>query len=493
MSKIIIIGAGIGGIATANLLARDGHEVHIYEASAAPGGRAGTLHADGFTFDTGPSWYLMPEVFERYYALLGEQITDHLDIIRLTPSYKVFFEHDSPVIISGTLETDKSTFEAVEQGAGAALERYAAHAKDLYDLAMRYFLYTNFNRPKDFLTPGLIVRLPYMIKMMITPIHSFVAKFVHTTKLQQILEYPMVFLGTSPFEAPALYSLMGALDFNSGVFYPRGGIYTIIESLVQIGEDRGVCFHYNSEVVRIASKGRRASGIRLADGTTVHADLIISNADLHFTETSLLESNDQSYPEAYWKKRQASCSALLIYLGVRGTTNELEHHNLLFVDAWRENFEALYHDQTIPKRASLYVSRTSATDPGVAPKDHETIFVLVPLPATAHISSEQVDECAAHYIAQIEAMTGINISNRIVHQSIFTPDDFGDTFHSWQNAMLGPSHILRQSAFWRTPNRSKRLLNLYYVGAGTTPGIGLPMCLIGAQTLVQRIAKEQPL
>lgn len=491
MSKIVIIGAGIGGLATANLLARAGHSVVIYEQSSNPGGRAGLLRADGFTFDTGPSWYLMPEVFDHFYQELGEVLTDHLDIVRLTPSYKVFYEHQSPITITGDLDTDAATFEAIEHGAGKQLRRYAQRAQSLYDLAIRYFLYTNFNRPKNFLNPGILLRLPKMSRMMLTTIHRYVARFVRTTRLQQILEYPMVFLGTSPFEAPALYSLMGALDFNSGVYYPRRGMYSIIESLASLAQGNGVEIRYGTPVMSITSASGRATGVALADGSHVEADIVISNADIHFTETALLAPTDQSFPESYWKKRQASCSALLLYLGIRGSLDELEHHNLFFVDAWRENFEALYHDGKTPEKASLYLSRTSATDPSVAPRDHETLFVLVPLPAGVLLPEANVQAMADHFIAQIEAMTGINLRERIVHQSARTPQDFGTLFHSWRNSMLGPSHMLRQSAFWRTPNKSKRLKNLYYVGAGTTPGVGLPMCLISAQNVVARIAQDR--
>lgn len=482
--KAVIVGAGIGGIATANLLARQGHDVHVYEQAPIAGGRAGQLKAEGFTFDTGPSWYLMPEVFERYFDSVDESIKDHLDIIRLKPSYKVFFEKGPATLITGDLKTDARTFDDIEPGAGLALRQYAADAKKLYDLSLRYFLYTNFNEPRLFLTPAVLGRLPRMIRLMITPIHSYVNTFVRTTRLQQILEYPMVFLGTSPFEAPALYSLMGALDYGSGVYYPRGGIYTIIESLVRIGESNGVTFHYNADVSAID-----ASGITLSDGNKVPADIIISNADLHYTETSLLAPGDQSLPESYWSKKQASCSALLIYLGVKGSVPELEHHNLLFVDSWKENFEALYHGGTIPEKVSLYLSRTSATDPGVAPDGHETIFVLVPLPSGSETTID-ADSLADHYIAQIESMTGASFADRIVYKSTFTPHDFGEAFHSWRNSMLGPSHVLLQSAFWRTPNRSKKVKNLYYVGAGTTPGVGLPMCLISAANVVDRINKD---
>lgn len=490
MSNIVIIGAGIGGLASANVLARAGHTVSVYEASAHPGGRAGQLKADGFTFDTGPSWYLMPEVFERYYQSLGVSVHDYLDIIRLSPAYKVFFESGEPVVISGDYRTDRATFERLEPGSGARLDGYVSRAKKLYALALRYFLYTDFSRLRDMLKPGIIFRTPWLLAVLLRPIHGYVARFVTNQRLQQILEYPMVFLGTSPYEAPALYSLMGALDFDSGVYYPRGGMYTIIESLVAIGTGAGVTYHYDSPVAAITTDDKNVRGVTLENGTEVAADIVISNADIHHTETVLLQPTDQSFPETYWAGKKVSCSALLIYLGITGTADELEHHNLLFVDDWRGNFDALYHDGAVPDRVSLYLSRTSKTDPDVAPNGCETLFILVPLPVGSDLGGEEAEAMAAHFIAQIEQQTHVTLHDRIVYQSIRTPQDFGNDFHAWQNAMLGPSHVLTQSAFWRTPNKSKKLANLYYVGAGTTPGVGLPMCLISAQNVADRIARE---
>jgi phytoene desaturase len=394
------------------------------------------------------------------------------------------------VTITGTPALDQATFEAIEPGANKSLGKYAAAAGEIYDLALRHFLYTDFSRITPFLRWAIIKRLARMLRLMTTPIHAYVERFVSDQRLQQILEYPMVFLGTSPFEAPALYSLMGALDFKDGVYYPRGGMYTIIQSLVTIGREHGVTYHFNSAVSSITAHGGRATGITLADGQQASADLVISNADLHYTETSLLEPAQQSYPEAYWRTKQPASSALLIYLGIRGTVPELEHHNLLFVEAWRDNFEALYKNKTVPEKASLYLSRTSATDLGVAPAGHETLFVLVPLPAGIAPSAKESKAIATHYIAQIETMCKVSLVDRIVYQSEFTPADFGERFHSWQNSMLGPSHILRQSAFWRTKQKSRKLGNLYYVGGGTLPGIGLPMCLISAQVLAERIGRE---
>ena len=490
--KVVIIGAGIGGLATANLLAKKGYEVHIYERHSAAGGRAGQKTQDGFLFDTGPSWYLMPEVFERYYNLLDTSAKEQLDLQRLNPAYRVYYEDGSQITITSDLEKDAATFESIESGAGQSLRKYVKKSELIYQLSLKRFLYSNFDTPRSILHTDIVRHGLTMMRLAFTPMYSYVRRFVTHPKLQKILEYPMVFLGSSPFQAPAIYSLMGALDFKEGVFYPQGGIYTIITSLERIGKELGVTYHYNQPVAQIKSQNGRATAIRLENGAVVTADSIISNADLHFTETQLLAPEDQSYPEKYWARKQASPSALLMYLGVKGEIPEFPHHTLLFVDAWKENFKGIFTDKTPPEKASLYICKPSQTDDTVAPEGHENIFVLVPLPANMPLgqnSGEAAEKLADHYLEQIKFTTGVDLADRQVTRSLFTPDDFSDVYNSWQSSMLGPSHILGQSAFFRTPNKSKKLPNLYYTGAGTMPGIGLPMCIIGAELVVERIEK----
>lgn len=488
---IVIIGGGIGGLATANLLAEAGHSVTVYEKDEMLGGRAGKRSVAGFTFDTGPSWYLMPDVFEHYYELLGETTNDWLDLRKLTPAYKVFFESSEPLTIAGTLEADQATFEAIESGAGRALERYVRRSNELYQLSLKHFLYTNFERVSDFFRLDIMQNILQLPKMLLQPIDRYVSGFVHDTRLKQILEYPMVFLGTSPFTAPSMYSLMSALDFKEGVFYPQGGMYTIIESLVAIGKDRGVKYVVNAPIRRIISEEHVATGIELADGEVVRADIVISNADLHYTETTLLEEKDRTYPANYWQAKEAGPGALLLYLGVKGKVPEFEHHNLLLVDDWRENFEAIYDTKTVPEKASIYVSKTSHTDPSVAPAGDENLFVLVPLPADLDWSEEELENMSDHYLKQIEMMSGVSLRDRLLVKEAFGPGEFANKFYSWRSSMLGQSHLLKQSAFFRTPNVSKKLSNLYYVGGSTTPGIGLPMCLIGAELVYKRIIGDK--
>ena len=490
--KVIIVGAGIGGLTTAALLARDGYDVTIYEGADETGGRAGRLEVNGYTFDTGPSWYLMPKVFQRTYELLGSSVEAELDLVKLTPAYKVFYENDDALTITGDEATDTALFERIEPGAGNALKRYIDEGNEIYQLSLRHFLYTNFNRPLDFLHPDILRRGFRMLRLAFTPIHKHVARYVSDTRLQRILEYPMVFLGSSPFSAPAIYSLMSALDFREGVYYPKGGLYTIIQSIERLAVSAGVTIETGSEVKKIKVLNGRATGVELEDGRLITADIVVSNADIHHTETALLPEESRTYPESYWRKTEPGVSALLVYLGIGGSLPNLEHHNLLFVDKWQQNFDDIYVKKRIPSPASMYVCKPSASDT-VAPEGHENLFVLIPLPTGVLPDKAEQEQLADSYLTQLAETIGVpDLNERIAYRRLFGPRDFETRFHAYQASALGSSHLLRQSAVLRTPNRSKKLSNLFYVGGNTVPGVGLPMCLIGAELTYERITGRKP-
>jgi len=291
---------------------------------------------------------------------------------------------------------------------------------------------------------------------------------------------------------------MSTLDFNSGVYYPKCGMYSLVESLVMLGERFGVTYKTDSEVTQIMIKNDQATGVILSSGETLDADIIISNADLHFTETRLVGKEHQSYPESYWKAKEPSPSAVLVSLGIKGDLPNLLHHNLFFANDWRENFDAIYKTHSIPENASLYVCKPSATDKSTAPAGHENIFILIPLPAHRLLSAEERTTIISRAIRRLAILADEpSIASKIVTQHITEPLDFEQQFNAWAyNSLGGQSHILSQSAFFRTRNQSKRVKNLYYVGAGTNPGVGLPMCLISAQVvykIIHSITHQGPL
>ena len=476
-------------MALANILGKAGYKVDVYEKNSRPGGRIQAVKQDGYTFDLGPSWYLMPEVFEDYYSLFGESAEKRLDLVRFSPGYKVYFENHEPVVIQGDVEKDTETFEAIEPGAGKKLERYVRQSTRAYELSVRYFLYNNFQRLGDFFRLKIILNAPKMLALVVQKLDTYVSRMFHDIRLKQLLEYHMVFLGSSPFQAPAIYTLMSHLDYKSGVYYPRRGMLSLVDDMQKLGANYDIAYHYGRSVEEIIVENGEAAGVKLGDGTQVSADIVVSNADLHLTETSMVPEAYRSFPEKYWKKRQPGPGALLVSLGVKGTLPTLLHHNLYFVEDWKENFAAIYEDKSIPKNASIYVCNPTKTDRKLAPKGHENVFILMPIPAGVALSDTQQDKLADAAINAFAKASGIkDLAARITTRTIFGPKDFGLLFNAWQyNAFGGESHLLRQSVLFRTPNKSKKLKDLYYVGAGTVPGIGLPMCLISAQLTYKQI------
>lgn len=485
----IIIGAGYGGMALANILGKAGYKVDVCEKNDGPGGRIHVVEQDGFTFDLGPSWYLMPEVFDDYYGLFDQSASERLDLIRFSPGYRVFFENREPLSIQGDVAQDKSTFESIEPGAGDKLERYVNLASRAYELSVRYFLYNNFLRIRDFFKWPVIVNAPRMLGLVVRSLDDYVSRKFRDIRLRQLLEYHMVFLGTSPFQAPAIYTLMSHLDFRSGVYYPRRGMMSLVGDMLELGKDYDIDYHYDSPVESILIEDGVAVGVRLSDGREVRADVVVSNADLRHTETAMLPSEYQSFSGAYWDKRQPGPGALLVSIGVEGELPELLHHNLYFVEDWRDNFDAIYVDKRVPKNASIYVCNPTKTDASLAPDGQENLFILMPLPAGVSLTRAQQDELAETAVDAFGSAAGIkDLRQRIVSKLIFGPDDFRERFNAWDyNAFGGESHILMQSVLFRTPNKSRKVKGLYYVGAGTVPGIGLPMCLISAQLTYKQI------
>lgn len=501
---VVVIGGGISGLATAALLATEGHQVTVLEKQEALGGRAYTFSEAGFRFDAGPSWYLMPEVIDHYFQLLGSSAEQELDLVKLDPGYRLISEGaGGPVDVPAGRSKVVELFERLEPGAGARLEQYLDSAAETYTMAKRRFLYPTFESFAPLLTPDILARLPRLARLLLEPLHSYAKRYVSHPSLQQILEYPAVFLGASPFTAPSMYHLMSHLDLDVGVSYPMGGFARLVEALERQAREAGVTIRSNTEVLAIetvptGSRRRPAAvrGVRCRTGDgaqeSLAADVVISAADLHHSETALLPRNLQTYPERYWSRRTAGPSALLLYLGVRGGLPQLQHHTLLFTADWEKNFKAIFGKDTfIPEPASMYVCKPSATDPGVAPEGHENVFVLVPIPPDPGLGGrgdETLEKAADAVIGQLSEWAGIpDLAERIVVRRMYGPADFERDYHSWKGTSLGPAHTLRQSAFFRAGNVSRKVQGLYYAGASTIPGIGIPMCLISAELVVKRL------
>ena len=504
MMRTIVIGGGIAGLATASLLAREGREVTLLESASTVGGRAGSWEQDGFRFDTGPSWYLMPEVFEHFYRLHGTTAAEQLDLVQLDPGYRVYFEgHHEPVDIAAGRAENLAVFEGIEPGAGEALDRYLVSAESTYHDAVDRFLYTSFASMRPFASRALLGKAGRLARLLLRPLDRFAASYVRDNRLRQILGYPAVFLGSSPTMTPAMYHLMSYLDLDEGVLYPRGGFTRVIASIADLARESGVRIVTDARVTAIrTTPGARASvaGVDYVhDGQTVSldADEVVSAADLHHTETELVAPQHRSYPERWWRRRTSGPGAVLVMLGVRGELPELSHHTLFFTEDWDENFGRIFASEaSIPEPASFYACKPSATDDDVAPDGDSNLFLLIPVPADPGIGrggvdgsgDSQVELVADLAIRRLSEWAGIpDLAERVVVRRTVGPGDFAADLNSWKGGALGPAHTLGQSAMLRGSNASKRVTGLYYAGGSTIPGIGLPMCLISAEILLKRL------
>ena len=521
MTTTVVIGAGVGGLATAALLGREGHEVVVLERLDRVGGRVGVIERDGFHFDTGPSWYLMPRVYDHFFSMLGTTSAEQLQLRTLDPAYSVFAEPDAgtragdPVTIPLGRERVRATFEALEPGAGARLDTYLDSAQHTTALAERRFLYNPFTRMKSLLARDVIRSSPRLFSLLGTSLESYVARRFRHPLIRQILGYPAVFLATRPSDAPALYHLMSALDLDDGVQYPMGGFAAVVDSLAGLATQHGARITTGADVVKIETGERRPTGSRRAhkgvtgvtwldEGGHEHfqaADFVVSAADLHHTETKLLDPTDRTFDEAWWQRRVSGPGAVLVMLGVRGSLPQLPHHSLFFAKDWDKNFDDIFGDAPrVPTPPSVYVCKPSATDPSVAPKGHENLFILIPVPADPGLGKggpdgggdERVEQIADAVIEQVAHWAGISdLAERVVVRETIGPRDFAEQYHSWKGGMLGPAHTLRQSAMFRAQNASKRVEGLYYAGATTAPGVGVPMCLISAELVLKRIRGDR--
>ena len=422
--RVVVVGGGIAGLATAALLASRGHSVDLLEKNDDLGGRVGSVERDGYRFDTGASWYLMPEVFEHFFSLLGTTAEAELDLTVLDPSYRVFFEgHAEPVDLRPDRAHNRALFERLEPGAGDRFDAYLRSAEDTYDMALRRFLYTSFDSPTAFVHPDVVRRTPALGRLLTRSLESHVAGSFTDNRLRQVLGYPAVFLGSSPSRTPSMYHLMSRLDLGDRVLYPQGGFTRLIRVIADLAEKHGARLHTGAAVTRILTSDT-AGGRPVVTGVehetpdgprSVDADVVVGAADLHHLETALLPTGLQTHPEPAWRDRSPGPGAVLAMLGVEGRLPQLPHHSLFFTRDWGQNFGDIFgKDARVPDPASIYVCKPSETDPTVAPEGCENLFVLVPVPADTTIGgggddgagSETVERTADAAIDQIAVVGG---------------------------------------------------------------------------------------
>ena len=485
--SVVVIGGGFGGLSTACYLADAGADVTLLEKNEQLGGRASRLERDGFRFDMGPSWYLMPDVFEHFFGYFGKSPDDYYELERLDPHYRIFFKDGDRVDMVPDLEQNKQVFEGYEPGAADALDRYLEKSRENYEIGMEHFVYEDRNTVRDFLDPSL-AKYAWGLSLL-GSMQDHVEKYFDHPKLQQIMQYTLVFLGGAPNNTPALYNLMSHVDFNMGVYYPEGGLGAVVDAIVDLGDELGV--DYRTGTPATAIKGRRGGFKVETPEADFLADLVVSDADYAFTEQELLPEQKRQYDEDYWDSRTYAPSAFLLYLGVEGDVDPLAHHSLVLPTDWDDHFETIFEDPQWPDDPAYYLCVPSQTDDTVAPEGHSNLFALVPIAAGLEDTPELRQTYRDLVLDDIADNTGVDIRDRIVLEETFCVNDFADRYNSREGTALGLAHTLRQTALFRPPHHSETVDGLYFTGSFTTPGIGVPMCLISGMVTAEEMAERE--
>ncbi|MGY8942353.1 MAG: phytoene desaturase family protein [Flavobacteriales bacterium] len=476
-SQAIVIGAGFSGIAAATELASKGVDVVVLERHNHPGGRARVFQEAGFTFDMGPSWYWMPDVFEAYFEKFGSHVNEELDLVRLDPSYKVWFTGES-LDVPAAFESMQVAFESMEKGAGQRLADFMAEAKIKYDIGMSEFVWKPAHNVLEFADWKTVKQATHL--SLFTSFSKHARRYFTDPRLLQIIEFPVLFLGAKPEKTPALYSLMNYADTMLGTWYPMGGMHEIVRALVRVAERHGVQFHYEQDVASIDANHGKVSGVTLRDGTKWKAETIIAAADYHHVEQHLLPAAFRRYDATYWDNRVMSPSSLLFYVGVDIRVPQLKHHNLFFDTPFGPHASTIYDEPAWPEDPLFYISAPSKTDSGVAPEGHENLFFLIPLAPGLSEEEGQREFYFNHLCDRLESHIGLDIRPHIVFKRSYAHAEFQEDYRAFKGNAYGLANTLKQTAFWK-PKMKSKLPGLFFTGQLTTPGPGVPPSLISGE------------
>lgn len=488
--KAVVIGGGLSGLATAALLGRNGFDVTLIEKNKTLGGRARVFREKGFSFDMGPSWYLMPEVFEQFFALFGKKSSDYYKLIRLNPRYQTIFSDGEKVVLADDIRQNIKWFEEQEKGAGKKLELFLSRMEKIYNTATKQLMYEDVWNPKTWIKKDNITSI-FGILGNLQFWQSWdreVARYFKSEKLRQVLEFSAVFLGGSPFNTPALYAILTWADFGKGVWYPEGGMIKVVEALEKLAEENGVKIRTGVEAIEIVVDNKKVAGVKTTD-QYLPADVVVGATDLPHVELKLLSPEYRTWGHKYWKKKTMGISALLIYLGINKRIPNLIHHTIYVSNDWQKNFDEVLNEKVLPEDPSFYVSVRSATDRGIVPKDCEEIVVLVPLGPRSYKKTE-LGKYSDKIIKKLEKVLDRSLVESIVVKKIFTPNDFREDYNAYEGTALGLAHTLGQSLWLRPGNESRKVGGLYYAGQYTNPGVGVPMALISAQIVANLVEQK---
>ena len=481
---IAIIGSGFSSLAAACYLAQQGNKVTIYEKNETIGGRARQFKQDGFTFDMGPSWYWMPDVFERFFNDFNKKTSDYYELIKLNPAYRVYFGVNDFINIYDNLEEIKTTFENIEKGSGAKLDFFINQAKSNYDIAIKNLVYRPGISPLELITPQTVLKLNQFLSNVSTDIH----KNFTNQRLIQILEFPVLFLGAKPSKTPSFYNFMNYADFGLGTWHPKTGMFDVVRGIEKLALELGVTIETNSPIEKIIVENKTANGI-IINGKIIKADIVLSGADYQHTET-LLEKKYRAYSEKYWESRVFAPSSLLFFVGFDKKIENIAHHALFFDVDFNQHAADIYDEPKWPENPLFYANFPSKTDKSAAPNGMESGFFLIPLAPGINDTEELREVYFEKIITRFEQLTQQKIKNNIIFKKSFCKNDFVSDYNAYKGNAYGMANTLLQTAFLRPKLKSKKVRNLYFTGQLTVPGPGVPPALISGKLVAELIQKS---
>lgn len=484
--QVIVIGSGFAGLAAATKLATEGFDVTILEKNTVAGGRARIFHEKGFAFDMGPSWYWMPDIFERYFAEFGKKPSDYYQLVRLDPSYKVVFSPTEDISLPANYQELEALFESMEPGSAPQLKEFMRQAEYKYRVGIGEFVWKPSHSITEFFDFRLVSKA-FSLDLFAS-FGKHVRKFFKHKRLLEIMEFPILFLGATPQNTPALYSLMNYAEIANGTWYPMGGMHEIIKGMVALAEEKGVKVRLNEEVTGFTYDADRIATVITKHGSHP-ADVVIGGADYHHIEDQLLGETYRNYSEKYWDSRVMAPSSLLFYLGVNRRIDKLVHHNLFFDEDFNQHAEEIYTHPKWPSKPLFYASAPSKTDDSIAPEGHENLFVLIPIAPDLEDSDELREKYYDIVMERLEKYVGHDVRSHVIYKRSFAVDDFKKDYHSFKGNAYGLANTLFQTAFLKPAIKNKKLKNLFYTGQLTVPGPGVPPSLISGLVVAKEATK----
>ena len=485
MKKVVIIGSGFSALAAAAYMAKANFSVTVLEKNEQLGGRASLLEIDGFKFDMGPSWYWMPDIFERFFADFGKKVSDYYELEKLSPGYRVYFGKDDFIDISDKPEKIIAKFEEIEPGSGKHLRKFMEDSRKNYEIAMKDLVYN----PGKSILELVNIETAQRLHLFVQNISQTVRKNIKNPKLRSILEFPVLFLGAKPQNTPAFYNFMNHADFGLGTWYPKGGFNAVALGMVELAKELGVKLLINQEVIEIETENNIAKRVKTSNDI-FEADLVISGADYAHTE-KLLKQNEKNYNEDYWQKKVFAPSSFLYYVAFDRKVPELQHHNLFFDTDFGQHAIDIYDEPKLPKKPLFYANFSSKTDLDLCPEGKETGFFLIPVAVDLEDNQKIHDAYFELIMARIEKNIGVDLRNSVLFKKSFGIKDFKERYNSCRGNAYGLANTLWQTSILRPSISNKKIKNLFYTGQLTVPGPGVPPALISGKVVTDYILKNQ--